>query len=82
MWLWLILTVAALAALIYLYGIFSPVTIYRDKWLSPHLLHFSFRGKREQIGEQFDKIRSDMENHFKLAIGFGIYYTMPNEPVW
>ena len=82
MWFWLILTLAALAVLVYLYGIFTPVTIYRDKWLSPHLLHFTFRGRREIFGEQFDQIKKDTENHFRLGSCFGIYYTKPDEPIW
>lgn len=46
MWLWLLTILLAGLALAYLYGVFTPVTIYRDKWMAPHLLHYTFRGKR------------------------------------
>jgi hypothetical protein len=81
MWIWLLILLAAVA-LAYLYGIFTPVTIYRDKWTAPHLLHFTFRGKRELIGDQFDQIRTDLTDYFQLPICFGVYYSMPNQPVW
>jgi hypothetical protein len=82
MWFWLLLVLAALLALAYLYGLFSPVTTYRDKWLAPHLLHFTFRGRRELIGDQFDQIKRDIDGHFSLATCFGIYFSLPEQPVW
>jgi hypothetical protein len=47
MWFYLLLIAAALAVLAYLYGVFTPVTTYKDKWLAPHLIYFSFTGKPE-----------------------------------
>jgi hypothetical protein len=82
MWFWLLLIAAALAVIVYIYGVFSPVTIYRDKLANPHLLHFTFKGNKEAIGEQFEQIKKDIGDHFKLATCFGVYYTLPSEPVW
>lgn len=77
MWFWLILIAALLAFLAYLYGVFTPVTLYKDKLIAPHLFYFTFKGERSLISKQFDKIKKDTSEHFSLATCFGIYYTKP-----
>jgi hypothetical protein len=50
MWLTIVLILAvALALLGYLYGVFSTVSTYKDRLLSPHLIHFTFRGHKNQL---------------------------------
>lgn len=42
---WLAVLVSILLALLvvaYIYGLLSPIALYRDKLLSPHLLYFSY----------------------------------------
>ena len=82
MWVMLLVTALVILAILYLYGLLSPVTLYYHKLLNPHLLYYSFKGLESEIGGQFDKITKDSEGHFKISDGFGIYLSPPEEPVW
>lgn len=83
MWITLFIIVAAVLGLLYLYGVFRPVTTYADKWLAPHLIYYTWRGKSHEISGEFGQIAKDLqEGKFKLATCFGIYYTEPREEVW
>lgn len=83
MWVAILLFLAAtLLTLAYLYGLFKPITTYKDKLISPHLIYYSFTGKSDQLSAQFDKIQKDA-SHFKLPPTlFRVYYTDPLEAVW
>lgn len=52
MWVYIIAIVLVLV-LAYLYGVLTPITTYRDKLLSPHLIYYSFTGKSDQLSAQF-----------------------------
>lgn len=50
MWLVIVSVLAVLALLAYLYGIFQPVTLYRDDLKGTVMLYYSFKGSRESLG--------------------------------
>lgn len=44
MWIALLIIAAVIVALLYLFGVLTPVTTYNDKWLAPHLIYYAWRG--------------------------------------
>lgn len=66
----------------YLYGVFTPVTTFRHKLLSPVLFYTPFRGTPRELSAQFDKIASDASEVFKFATCFGVYYSKPEDAIW
>lgn len=69
--------VVALAVVIYLHGVFSPITLYEKKINDPLMLYYSYKGSKEGLGSEFEKIGQAAKKHFKLSDTFGIYYSMP-----
>jgi hypothetical protein len=66
----------------YLYGVFTPVTVFKDKLLTPVVFYTPFRGTAKQLSSQFDKIASDASQVFKFSTCLGIYYSKPEEAIW
>ena len=76
----LLALLVALAA--YLYGVFTPVTTFRDKLLTPVLVYAPFRGSPKELSAQFGKISTDAAEVFKFATCFGVYYSKPEDAIW
>lgn len=51
-----LLLVLFLALAAYLYGVFTPVTTFKHKLLSPILFYIPFRGSPKDLPAQFKKI--------------------------
>jgi hypothetical protein len=79
MWIFIIAFVGLIGWLLYKYGVFNATEIYEDKLFHPHLLYYSYRGKSQDVGKEFDTITSYYKDHFKISSFFGIYYTCPSD---
>lgn len=83
MWIYiLVIFILLLAIAGYIYGAFSPVQIYKDKLIAPHLIYYSWKGKMNDISGEFERLKKDCESYFKLSSFFGIYYSQPTEELW
>jgi hypothetical protein len=80
-----ILIIAILVLLVYLadkYGVFHSLTITTETLNNPILLYYSWKGAKEDLKAEHEKIAEKTKEHFKISDGFGIYYSQPEKPLW
>lgn len=46
-----IVIIATLAVLLYLHGVFKPLTIYEEQINNPLMLYYSYKGPKESLGK-------------------------------
>lgn len=56
---WVLIAIAVsvlLAYLLYAYGIFNPMTLYKETMPNTTLLYFSWKGPKEDLGTPFGEV--------------------------